>query len=135
MARPRRQDQLREPDAIPVCPEQIVHVDAVRDTRNQLPSAATIDGASALLAAMGDPTRLRLVSALAIRELCVCDLAATLGLSQSAVSHQLRLLRQLGIVRSRRAGRLAYYALDDEHVSTLLDQALDHVRHQSEELT
>lgn len=132
MARPRRQDQLREPDALPVCPEQIVHVDAVRDTRERLPSSAAIAGASELLAAMGDPTRLRIVAALSIRELCVCDLAATLGLSQSAVSHQLRLLRQLGIVRFRREGRLIYYALDDGHVSVLFDQALDHVQHQME---
>lgn len=134
MARPRRQDQLREPDGIPVCPEQIVHVDAVRDTRKRMPSAATIDSASALLAAMGDPTRLRLVAALAIQELCVCDLAAALGLSQSAVSHQLRQLRQLGIVRFRREGRLVYYALDDTHVTMLISQALDHVNHQMEDL-
>lgn len=135
MARPRRQDQLREPDTLPVCHDQVVHIDAVLATRKQLPSAATIDAASAFLTAIGDPTRLRIVAALAIRELCVCDLAATLGLSQSAVSHQLRLLRRLGIVRSRRAGRLVYYALDDEHVSTVFDQTLDHVRHRSEGLT
>ena len=133
MARPRREDQLRDPDALPVCLEQIVHVSDVRDTRERLPSSAMIAGASELLAALGDPTRLRLVAALAIRELCVCDLAATLGLSQSAVSHQLRLLRQLGVVRFRREGRLVYYALDDEHVATLFDQALEHVQHRMED--
>ena len=132
MARPRRQDQLRETDALPGCAEQIVHVDAVRETRAQMPPLAMIAGASELLAAMGDPTRLRLVAALAIHELCVCDLAATVGLSQSAVSHQLRLLRQLGVVRFRREGRRIYYALDDDHVSVLFDQALDHVQHRME---
>ena len=134
MARPRRQDQLREPAAALTCAEQIVHVDAVRETRRRMPPAAAIAGASELFAAMGDPTRLRIVAALAIQELCVCDLAATLGLTQSAVSHQLRLLRQLGIVRFRRDGRLTYYTLDDDHVSVLFDQALDHVAHRAEEL-
>lgn len=133
MARPRRADQLRDPDALPDCLDQIVHVSDVRDTRKRLPSSAMIAGASELFAVLGDPTRLRLVGALAIRELCVCDLAAALGLSQSAVSHQLRLLRQLGIVRFRRDGRLIYYALDDEHVATLFDQALEHVQHRMKE--
>jgi ArsR family transcriptional regulator len=76
---------------------------------------------------MGDPTRVRLIYALAQRELCVCDLAAVLGLSVSAVSHQLRLLRGLRLVKYRREGRLAYYSLDDEHVDTLLRQGLEHV--------
>ena len=80
---------------------------------------------------MGDPTRLRLVAALAGRELCVCDLAATVGLSESAVSHQLRLLRARGLVRSRRDGRLVYYALDDDHVAALYAIALEHVAHQT----
>ena len=78
--------------------------------------------------ALGDPTRVRLVQALAERELCVCDLANVLGLRQSTVSHQLRLLRALRIVRFRKEGRVAYYALDDAHVAGLLAQGLDHVR-------
>jgi ArsR family transcriptional regulator len=70
-----------------------------------------------------------LIAALEQAELCVGDLAATVGLSNSATSHQLRLLRSLGLVRTRRAGRTIYYALDDEHVRTLYRQALDHVGH------
>jgi ArsR family transcriptional regulator len=73
------------------------------------------------------------VAALAAADLCVCDLAATLGLSESATSHQLRVLRELGLVRSRREGRLVYYALDDAHVRLLYHQALDHVAHGVEE--
>jgi DNA-binding transcriptional ArsR family regulator len=80
-----------------------------------------------LFAAMGDPTRVKLIYALAERELCVCDLAAVLGLSVSAVSHQLRVLRGLRLVKYRREGRLAYYSLDDHHVSMLLRQGLEHV--------
>jgi ArsR family transcriptional regulator len=112
-----------------LCDEQIVHVDAVRGARAHLPDPDRIAAMSALFGALGDPTRLRVVAALASQELCVCDLAATLGMSPSSVSHQLRALRALGLVASRRDGRLVYYALDDAHVSSLFDQALEHVNH------
>jgi DNA-binding transcriptional ArsR family regulator len=78
-------------------------------------------------AVLGDPTRVRLVDALSHRELCVSDLADVVGLTESAVSHQLRLLRSLRIVRARRAGRLVYYQLDDAHIRTLLDQGRRHI--------
>ena len=135
MPRPRKSEQLKDPDQLDVCAEPVVHLAAVQSTRQGLPDAATIADLSALFAAVGDPTRLRIIAALAGRELCVCDLAAALGLSQSAVSHQLRVLRELGLVRPRRAGRLVYYALDDAHVSALYRQGLDHVRHRQEEAT
>ena len=77
--------------------------------------------------ALGDPTRLRLVAALAAEELCVCDLATLLGVSQSAVSHSLRTLRDLRLVRYRKAGKIAYYTLDDAHIATLLAQGFRHV--------
>lgn len=78
------------------------------------------------LRALGDPTRLRLVDALSHHELCVCDLAAIVGASQSAVSHSLRILRELRIVRYRREGKIAYYSLDDSHVRGLLAIAFSH---------
>jgi ArsR family transcriptional regulator, lead/cadmium/zinc/bismuth-responsive transcriptional repressor len=77
---------------------------------------------------LASPTRLRIVEALSVRELCVCDLAAVVGVSQSAVSHQLRQLRQMRIVRYRKDGRMAYYRLDDPHVETLFGTGLAHVR-------
>ncbi len=77
---------------------------------------------------LASPTRLALVEALARREMCVCDLAAVAGVSESAVSHHLRQLRQMRIVRFRREGRMAYYHLDDQHVATLFRTGLDHVR-------
>ena len=77
---------------------------------------------------MANPTRLRIVEALTRAELCVGDLAAVVGASQSAVSHHLRHLRQMRLVRLRRHGRMAYYRLDDEHVSALFATGLDHVR-------
>jgi DNA-binding transcriptional ArsR family regulator len=76
---------------------------------------------------LGDVTRVRILDALSRQELCVCDLAALVGISESAVSHQLRLLRTMRVVRSRRAGRMIFYALDDEHVMKLFAQASRHV--------
>jgi DNA-binding transcriptional ArsR family regulator len=77
---------------------------------------------------LGDPTRIRILDALGPGELCVNDLAARIGLSESAVSHQLRLLRTMRLVRVRREGRLAYYAVDDHHILELLSQARTHVQ-------
>lgn len=132
MGRPRKIDQIREPEQLDSCAEQIVHVDAVLRTRASMPEAQDIGAMSALFAAIGDPTRLKIVAALSQTELCVCDIAASIGISQSAVSHQLRTLRELGLVRPRKEGRRSYYALDDEHVTTLYRQALDHIRHRTE---
>lgn len=78
---------------------------------------------------LGDPTRLRIISALSKGEACVHELAEALEISQSAVSHQLRLLRHQGLVRYRKVGRHVYYALDDEHIHALFRQGLDHVEH------
>lgn len=135
MPRPRRLDRLTiEPPTsgdVATCDVRVVHVDTVRAARAAQPPASILAGAADLFAILADPTRLRLVAALADRELCVCDLAATVGLSESAVSHQLRLLRARGLVRSRRDGRLVYYALDDEHVVGLYASALEHVAHRT----
>lgn len=130
MPRPRKQDQLAEVSDL-VCDDRVVHVQAVRAARGTLPAGPTLAGLADVFATLGDPTRLRIVAALAHRELCVCDLAATVGQTESAVSHQLRNLRALGLVRSRREGRLVYYALDDDHVSALYGRALDHVAHRT----
>jgi ArsR family transcriptional regulator, lead/cadmium/zinc/bismuth-responsive transcriptional repressor len=76
---------------------------------------------------LGDPTRMRIAVALSCEELCVCDLANLLGMSQSAVSHSLRALRQMKLVRFRREGKIAYYALDDDHIASLLKMGFRHV--------
>ena len=76
---------------------------------------------------LGDETRVRILHVLAREELCVCDIATLLGLSESAVSHQIRLLRSMRVVRARRDGRMAFYALDDQHVMRLFDEGLRHV--------
>lgn len=76
---------------------------------------------------LGDPSRIRIVHALSLSELCTSDLAAVVGMSESAVSHQLRTLRQLQVVRSRREGKLVYYSLNDDHIRSLFRQGLEHV--------
>lgn len=88
-----------------------------------------IERLAGLFKALGDPTRLRLVSALSGPARCVHELVEGLGMTQSAVSHQLRVLRDLGIVRARREGRHMYYQLDDAHVRALYDTALAHIQH------
>ena len=110
------------------CDVPCLHPEAVREARAALIANDEAQDLAAIFSVLADPTRVRLVQALAERELCVCDLANVLGLRQSTVSHQLRLLRALRIVRFRKEGRVAYYALDDAHVAGLLAQGLDHVR-------
>ena len=87
-----------------------------------------VDGLTEIFRVLGDPTRVRILDALATAELCVGDLAHRLEVSESAVSHQLRLLRNTRIVRSRREGRMIFYALDDRHVLSLFKQGLKHVQ-------
>jgi DNA-binding transcriptional ArsR family regulator len=87
---------------------------------------------AAIFASLSHPTRLRLINALLSQEMCVSELAAALGMSQSAVSHQLSDMREAQLVRSRRDGRRVYYILDDPHVRDLFQQALEHAQHQQQ---
>ena len=95
--------------------------------RARLVAAGTVESVAEVFKLLGDPSRVRLLDVLTHGERCVCDMAALVGLSESAVSHQLRLLRAARLVRVRRSGRLAYYSLDDHHVIGLLHDARKHV--------
>ena len=95
--------------------------------RARLMGPRTVEALADTFRVLGDPTRVRMLDALAGGELCVCDIAALVGISESAVSHQLRLLRSMRLVRPRRSGRLVYYAVDDQHILELLNQASTHV--------
>jgi ArsR family transcriptional regulator len=92
-----------------------------------LMGARTVEALAETFRVLGDPTRVRILDALSAGELCVCDIASLVGISESAASHQLRLLRGMRLVRPRRAGRLVYYAVDDQHILELLRQASTHV--------
>lgn len=115
-----------------VCEVTLLHPESVAAARADLPGPDCVERATALLKAVADPTRFRLLSALRGRELCVCDLAAVLGLSESATSHQLRVLREHRLVAVRREGRVAHYRLLDGHVTQLLENALEHAREEVE---
>lgn len=127
MPRPSKAEQFQDPAT--ACDDRLVHVDAVRAARAALPSGERLAALAGFFAALGDPTRLRIVAALAAQELCVCDLAAAIGQTESAVSHQLKTLRELRLVRARREGRRVFYALDDDHVLAIYGQACGHVGH------
>jgi len=102
----------------------------VAAARSRLPAADEVDRLAAWFRVLGDPTRSRILYALLeVGELCVSDLAATIDASETTVSQSLRWLRSADMVRSRRSGRLVYYALDDEHVAVLLGLGRDHLRH------
>jgi ArsR family transcriptional regulator, lead/cadmium/zinc/bismuth-responsive transcriptional repressor len=90
-------------------------------------SAQAAEALAETFRVLGDPTRIRLIAAMAVTERCVGDLAATVGMSESAVSHQLRMLRAARLVRTRRAGRHVFYTLDDGHILALFQQGLSHV--------
>ena len=112
------------------CAVRMVDPGKVALVRDTLPGGAEVDELAAVFGLLGDPGRLRLLSALLEGgELCVCDLAAATGMSESAVSHALRLLRAHRVVSVSRRGRMAYYRLDDAHVRMLLDLGLAHTRH------
>ncbi len=104
-----------------------VHPDGVRRARVATPGHRDAADLAAIFSALGDPTRVRLLSALAAEPLCVCDLTAVLGITQSAVSHQLRLLRALNLVEARREGKMVWYSLADDHVRALLAVGAAHV--------
>jgi DNA-binding transcriptional ArsR family regulator len=109
------------------CQVRIIHLERVRQARETGPGPQALERLSSIFKALGDPSRLRIALALRSGEMCVCDLAALLGVSESAVSHQLRRLRDLALVRPRRDAQCLYYSLDDHHVEDLLQVGLGHV--------
>lgn len=110
-----------------VCDLIQIDLARVRALRSALTAPGLVQALADTFSALGDPTRVRILDALSHGDLCVCDLAAVLKLSQSAVSHQLRLLRGLRLVRPRRDGRVVFYSLDDQHIMAIFRQTLQHV--------
>lgn len=110
------------------CSVRCIHKERVDKGRQHSLDHAEIRTMADLFKAMGDGNRLRILWALGGGEMCVCDLAALLAMSESAVSHQLRLLRQMALVDNRRQGQVLYYRLNDDHIHTLIHICLEHVR-------
>ncbi|MCJ7539274.1 MAG: metalloregulator ArsR/SmtB family transcription factor [Desulfobacterales bacterium] len=110
------------------CQEKVLHQTQVEQAIKNIPDSVTLQSITDIFKALSEPSRLKIVTALATCELCVCDLAAVSGSSESAVSHQLRILRNLKIVRYRREGKIVFYRLDDDHVKSLISQSIQHVQ-------
>lgn len=110
------------------CECRVIHDKKVKKARSLALDEFSIEDLCQTFKALGDASRLKILWALEHQEMCVCDLAALLGITESAVSHQLRLLRTLRLVRNRRDGTILYYRLSDGHVSELVSLALEHVR-------
>jgi DNA-binding transcriptional ArsR family regulator len=110
------------------CQVRVVHLDRVTRARQEAIPDQDLDRLALTYKVLGDPTRLKIVMALWGGEMCVCDLSAFLGLSESAASHQLRRLKDLALVKKRRDAQVLYYSLDDDHVTGLLNIGLEHVR-------
>lgn len=106
-----------------------LYEERARQSQAYLVDETTAAGLAETFQALADPTRVRLISALIDGELCVYDLASLLGMSQSAISHQLRMLRTLHLVKYRKSGRTVFYMLDDEHIRDLFQRGLEHYQH------
>ena len=109
------------------CEFQFVHEDTVRRALEMMPAEDQLYDLAELFKVFGDSTRIRILYVLFESEMCVCDIAQLLNLSQSAVSHQLRLLKQSRLVKSRREGKTVFYSLADDHVRTIIDQGKEHI--------
>lgn len=119
-----------ETDDLDRCDVVVVHPERVREVRARLVPARTTERMAAVFKVLADPSRCRLVAALIeVGEICVCDLAATVTMSESSVSHHLRVLRAHSLVRARREGRMVYYSPDDAHIEQLLRITREHVDH------
>lgn len=120
--------KAKRPDASETCRVRVVHRERVQEAREKAIPDPELDRLALTYKVLGDPTRLKIVIALRAGEMCVCDLAAYLGLTDSAVSHQLRRLKDLALVRQRRKAQVLYYSLNDDHVLDLLNIGLEHVQ-------
>jgi ArsR family transcriptional regulator len=109
------------------CSCSIIHEEVVIKARESMPQEETLYDLAELFKVFGDTTRIKILCALFVSEMCVCDIAALLGMNQSAISHQLRVLKQARLVKYRKDGKVVYYSLDDEHVKQIFDYGLVHI--------
>ena len=110
-----------------VCEENCVHPEVVRTVAEKLPDEELLYDVAELFKVFGDSTRVRILCALFESEMCVCDIAEVLDMTQSAISHQLRVLKQARLVKYRREGKTVYYSLADDHIQTIFNQAFEHI--------
>ena len=116
-----------QPETIACCEEKFVHNEIVQQVNQDLPVDEILYDLAELFKVFGDSTRIKILYALFEAEMCVCDIALLLGLSQSAISHQLRVLKSAKLVKYRREGKTVFYSLADDHVRRIIDQGMEHV--------
>lgn len=114
------------------CNCTVIHEEIVTAVKEHLLPDDTAKRTAALFKVLGDPTRVRILQLLSLKEMCVCDISAALDMSHSSISHQLNTLRTNRLVRNRKAGKVVYYALDDQHVLNILNQGIDHISHKGD---
>lgn len=112
-----------------ICDCEMIHENLVEDTRKRMREEGEYVSLATLFKMFGDGTKVKILHALELNEMCVCDLAALLGVTKSAVSHQLKALRLANLVKSRRDGQVVFYSLADDHVKYILDIGFDHIHH------
>ncbi|SCZ01877.1 ArsR/SmtB family transcription factor [Alkaliphilus peptidifermentans] len=115
-------------EKIDTCSCNIIHEDIVDKVRENMPQEENLYDLAELFKVFGDTTRIRILYALFVSEMCVCDIAALLSMTQSAISHQLRVLKQARLVKYRKEGKIVYYSLDDEHIKNIFDEGLVHIQ-------
>jgi DNA-binding transcriptional ArsR family regulator len=115
-----------------LCDEKCIHPQSICFIKQNMLDESMVYDLSEMFKAISEPSRIKILHALSRRELCVCDLAEALGMNQSAVSHQLRVLRSARLVKFRKEGKEAWYSLDDDHVVTLMCQGTEHISHLKE---
>ncbi len=111
------------------CGCNVIHEDIINKVKRTMPSEVELCNLADFFKVFGDTTRIKIIYALLKEEMCVCDISILLEMNQSAISHQLRVLRQARIVKFRKEGRMVYYSLDDEHVKNIFEQGLIHINH------
>lgn len=125
--------QLSEKETtIERCDCDVIHDDVVMKVRETMPEMETLNDLAELFKVFGDTTRVRILWALDSSEMCVCDIAYLLDMTQSAISHQLRVLKRAQLLRNRRDGKIVYYSLADDHVRTIFDQGFSHISEKEE---
>ncbi len=112
---------------IEMCDFMHAHEDTVRSVRSRMPSDETLFDLAELYKIFGDSTRIKILYTLFESEMCVCDIASLVGVSQSAISHQLRLLKQVNLIKPRRDGKTVFYSLSDNHVRTIINNGMNHI--------
>lgn len=115
------------------CDCVVIHQETVNDVKANMPEEVMLYDLAELYKVFGDSTRIKILWALDISEMCVCDISVLLNMTQSAISHQLRILKQARLVKNRKEGKVVFYSLDDEHVKLILNQGLIHIREDNRE--